>query len=167
MSLLWSILFVLILAVVQCVLPAFGLLSFVHLPLVSVVVVYSMLMLSFRRAVFLSLFAGFVKDSLDIGPVGGWMCAFLVVTLIFNRYREQVFAGEPTTQALFGCLGCGAASLAYGLICMMARAPYFPWSRLVVETLSAGGFGLLLVPLFATFVFEPMGRKRRLRRRAF
>ena len=111
MSLFWSILFVLIASLVQSVLPAVGRLSFIHLPLVSVVVVYSMLMLSFRRAVFLSLFAGFVTDSLDIGPVGGWMCAFLVVTLIFNRYRAQVFAGEVTTQALFGSLGCGAASL--------------------------------------------------------
>lgn len=167
MSLLWSILFVFVSALLQGVLPAFGRFSFVHLPLISVVVVYSMLMLSFRRAVFLSLLAGFVKDSLDIGPVGGWICAFLVITLIFNRYRSKVFAGEIATQVLFGFVGCGAASLVYGLVCFLARAPYFPVMRILTEPLQAGAFGLLLVPLCATFVFEPMARTRRLKRRAF
>lgn len=167
MSLLWFILFVLMAAVVQSVLPAVGSLSFIHVPLVSVVVVYGMLGLAFRRAVFLSLFAGFVKDSLDIGPLGGWMCAFLVMTLIFNRYREQVFAGEVAAQALFGCIGCGAASLIYAVVCLLARAPYFPVSRGVMEALQAAGFGMILVPVCAVFVFEPMARQRRLKRRAF
>ncbi|MFC1467560.1 hypothetical protein ACFLQY_02555 [Verrucomicrobiota bacterium] len=167
MSFLWSILLVLISAVLQCVLPAVGRLSFTHLPLVSVVVVYGMLALDFRCAVFLALFAGFVKDSLDIGPVGGWMFAFLVITLIFNRYREQVFAGEVATQALFGCVGCGSASLIYGLVGLLARAPYFPLLRVATASLLAGAFGLVLVPLCAVFVFEPMARKRRLKRRAF
>lgn len=167
MSLARAILFVLIAAVIQCVLPAVGRLSVIRLPLVSVAVVYGTLALEFRPAVLLSLFAGLVKDSLDIGPLGCWMFSFLLVTLVFNRYREQVFVGEVPTQALFGCLGCGLASLIFGLIAFMAHAPYFPFMRAITESLSAGAFGLILVPLFSVFIFEPMARNRRMKRRAF
>jgi len=166
-SFLGFILFVLIGAAVQSVLPAVGWLGGIHVPLVSVVMVYGMLELPFRRAVALALVAGFIKDSLDIGPLGGWMCAFLVMTFLFNRYRELVFAGEVTTQALFGCLGCGSAFLMYGLVCLLGRAPFFPLSRVVLETLQAAGFGLFLVPLCSVFIFAPLARKRRLKRRAF
>jgi rod shape-determining protein MreD len=167
MSALWSILFVLIAALIQTILPTVGPFSFLSLPLVSVVVVYGVLSFKFTHALQLSLLAGLVKDSLDIGPLGGWMFAFLAVTLFFNRYREQVFAGEIAAQALFGCMGCALASLIYGTVCLMSQAPEFPLSRLVSAPIAAGLSGLILVPLCSIIIFEPLALRQRMKRRAF
>ncbi len=164
MSLLWSVFFVMIAAIVQSVLPVVGEFHFLRLPLVSVVVVYSMLMLSFRRAVFLSLFAGFIKDSLDIGPLGGWMFSFLILTLLFNRYREKVFGGSIIAQALFGCLGCGISAFLFGIICLIMRSTYLSFARIAEESLISAAFGLVLVPLCSILFFEPLARHRNIKR---
>jgi rod shape-determining protein MreD len=103
-------------AILQAMLPAWGTLGNAKPPLLLGAVLYYALSRGNHQVVEAAVLAGLLQDSLGLIPHGYSVLAFCATALLANHYRDRVFADHWFTHVM---LGIGSSTLSTLLLWLM------------------------------------------------
>ncbi len=103
-------------ALLQALLPAWGLLGQACWPVLPAVVLYYSLRHTRALALAAALLAGFLQDALSFIPLGYSSALLVGMVWLVGRFRDEIFIGDPLTHAVLGAVFAAAMTLALYLM---------------------------------------------------